>query len=274
MIMIQRPDPAGHRRRKEALYDASRRAVGGSARPHTAIGTAPQKTSPKFHIADQIKPPPEPHRQHPAWPQAVSSASPNRPLFLRSLWYNCFICSRTAASQLQLARPTTNSRRHPRRPLTTEPHLGSMEGATGANNSAAHSRGDGNRGRGRGRGGQRGRGQGEGGRGGRGRGRGGGNRQAPTIGPANDADKSTQPGTLPAFKVKPEEQDQEQDDDEEVCFICANPIEHLSVAPCNHSTCHICSLRLRGLYKNKECPHCRVSTPNALDLPLIGAEVD
>lgn len=143
-----------------------------------------------------------------------------------------------------------------------------MEVATGANSNATQSRGDGNRGRGRGRGGQRSRGQGDGSRGGAGRGRGrggggGGNRQAPSAAPANDADKSAQPPTLPAFKAKEGEQ-QEEEDDAEVCFICANPIVHLSVAPCNHSTCHICSLRLRGLYKSKECPHCRVSTASHL----------
>jgi hypothetical protein len=30
------------------------------------------------------------------------------------------------------------------------------------------------------------------------------------------------------------------------------------VSPCNHRTCHICALRLRALYKNKACAHCRV----------------
>lgn len=48
-------------------------------------------------------------------------------------------------------------------------------------------------------------------------------------------------------------------DDGEVCFICASPVEHTSVSPCNHRTCHICALRLRALYKNKGCAHCRVS---------------
>jgi hypothetical protein len=32
----------------------------------------------------------------------------------------------------------------------------------------------------------------------------------------------------------------------------------MSVAPCNHRTCHICALRLRALYKTKACAHCRV----------------
>jgi hypothetical protein len=51
---------------------------------------------------------------------------------------------------------------------------------------------------------------------------------------------------------------QAQDDDEEVCFICANPVAHYSIAPCNHTTCHICGLRMRALYKTKDCAHCRV----------------
>jgi hypothetical protein len=58
-------------------------------------------------------------------------------------------------------------------------------------------------------------------------------------------------------------------EDTEVCFICASPIEHVSIAPCNHQTCHICSLRLRALYKTRACAHCRVSplrSPLYIDL--------
>ncbi|EXJ64827.1 hypothetical protein A1O7_01165 [Cladophialophora yegresii CBS 114405] len=50
-------------------------------------------------------------------------------------------------------------------------------------------------------------------------------------------------------------------EEQEVCFICASPIEHISVAPCNHQTCHICSLRLRALYKTRACAHCRTEAP-------------
>ena len=46
----------------------------------------------------------------------------------------------------------------------------------------------------------------------------------------------------------------------DVCFICASPVVHSAVAPCNHRTCHICSLRLRALYKNKACAHCRTQS--------------
>jgi hypothetical protein len=48
--------------------------------------------------------------------------------------------------------------------------------------------------------------------------------------------------------------------DAEVCWICASPIVHESIAPCNHRTCHICCLRMRALYKDKNCAHCRVGT--------------
>ena len=49
----------------------------------------------------------------------------------------------------------------------------------------------------------------------------------------------------------------EEDVEAEVCFICASPVVHNSVAPCNHRTCHICALRLRALYKTRACAHCR-----------------
>jgi E3 ubiquitin-protein ligase ZNF598 len=57
------------------------------------------------------------------------------------------------------------------------------------------------------------------------------------------------PTTAPPATDEPE--------DGEVCFICASPIQHTAVTPCNHRTCHICALRLRALYKVKTCAHCR-----------------
>ena len=65
---------------------------------------------------------------------------------------------------------------------------------------------------------------------------------------------------------------QQQDQNEaEICFICASPVVHNSVAPCNHRTCHICALRLRALYKTRACAHCRVcnSVPGCMPPLLI-----
>lgn len=68
-----------------------------------------------------------------------------------------------------------------------------------------------------------------------------------------------------------EPKDEEEDVDAEVCFICASPVVHNAVAPCNHRTCHICALRMRALYKTKDCAHCRVSFPYQLlaDVQLL-----
>jgi hypothetical protein len=54
------------------------------------------------------------------------------------------------------------------------------------------------------------------------------------------------------------------DDDAEVCFICASPVQHTAIAPCNHRTCHICSIRMRALYKTKACAHCRTESDHVI----------
>lgn len=41
------------------------------------------------------------------------------------------------------------------------------------------------------------------------------------------------------------------------CIICTEPITFYAVADCNHRTCHLCSLRLRALYKIKNCAYCK-----------------
>ena len=50
----------------------------------------------------------------------------------------------------------------------------------------------------------------------------------------------------------------ETTDDDAICFICAEPVVYWSVSACNHRTCHTCSIRLRALYKKKECTFCKV----------------
>lgn len=117
----------------------------------------------------------------------------------------------------------------------------------------------------------RGRGDGAGSarRGGRGRGVDGN-----LSGSAKDDKETEGPKLAPGAKealLRPQEpkpktetgegQDDDDADDDDVCFICANPIQHHAVAPCNHVTCHICALRMRALYKNKDCAHCRTSAP-------------
>ncbi|KAI0891052.1 hypothetical protein F4806DRAFT_489650 [Annulohypoxylon nitens] len=169
---------------------------------------------------------------------------------------------------------------YPALPLTTMSSAGGISMDTpnatrGSSTSGANrGRGDRNargRGRGRGRGdsGARGRGQG---RPHRGRGRGG---HAPATSSPSSADPLlptlSDPTQLeqrlpqPRVISKTDELNTgEEDVEAEVCFICASPVIHQSVAPCNHRTCHICALRMRALYKNKECAHCRTLAPFVL----------
>lgn len=94
--------------------------------------------------------------------------------------------------------------------------------------------------------------------GGRG-GRGGQNRDIGKPDTEGDVDgPSSAETTTTADKGKARQETADDADDGEICFICASKVEHNSVSPCNHRTCHICALRLRALYKNKACAHCRV----------------
>ena len=139
--------------------------------------------------------------------------------------------------------------------------------------SPSRSRGDGYRG-GRGRGPRRGRGGSFNGaregdrqvenqhRGGRRGGRGGrpfsGKVEQNTMSGMDRLSLSSPQKKLQPSVEKDEDEDGEEEVEAEVCFICASPVVHNSVAPCNHRTCHICALRMRALYKTKDCAHCRV----------------
>lgn len=121
------------------------------------------------------------------------------------------------------------------------------------------SRGGGRRGRGRGRG--RAGGERSGGDrrpGGRGRAGnlGGQSSTAPMApGTQNRLDQAAAQATAATGEAA------EDEIDDSVCFICANPVTYYSIGPCGHSTCHICSLRMRALYNTKACAHCRVNHP-------------
>ncbi|KAL0946428.1 hypothetical protein HGRIS_012651 [Hohenbuehelia grisea] len=53
-------------------------------------------------------------------------------------------------------------------------------------------------------------------------------------------------------------------DGPDVCWICAEPVKYYSVPPCNHRTCHVCALRLRALYKKRDCTFCKESQPSLI----------
>ncbi|CCE62191.1 hypothetical protein TPHA_0C00340 [Tetrapisispora phaffii CBS 4417] len=48
-----------------------------------------------------------------------------------------------------------------------------------------------------------------------------------------------------------------EEDDSELCLICAEPLEFISLSSCHHKTCYKCSFRQRALYDKKSCLICR-----------------
>ena len=142
----------------------------------------------------------------------------------------------------------------------TSPPRSNVRGAPYRGGSNAHrgSRGSNFPFRGRGRG--RGRGNPEAGNG-RERPAANGTRDTLTTVPNSGTHATQDLGQAEVTKLSQADTTGTKDDVEaEVCFICASPVEHNSVAPCNHRTCHICALRLRALYKTKACAHCRTNS--------------
>lgn len=74
-----------------------------------------------------------------------------------------------------------------------------------------------------------------------------------------------QPETVQKEELVPEPA---EDSDEDVCWICAEPVKYYSVSECNHRTCHICALRLRALYRKTDCTFCKVRKSRFLWHPL------
>ncbi|KAF8467654.1 hypothetical protein BDZ91DRAFT_120519 [Kalaharituber pfeilii] len=123
-----------------------------------------------------------------------------------------------------------------------------------------------------------GRGRGYGRDGGFGRARGGRGRSGAGMGIAEAQQRSiehTPPDPLQqpvqslivSDSTKQADGQPEDGTEDTVCFICANPVIYYSITPCGHSTCHICSLRMRALYGNKACAHCRTETDYVVFAP-------
>ena len=107
----------------------------------------------------------------------------------------------------------------------------------------------------------------------RSRGRGRGARPAGTGRPASASpqvateakgNESEPPAAETETAVAPPADTADDAEEEESCFICAEPISIYAISQCNHRTCHICSLRLRALYKTKACSFCKEESPHVV----------
>ncbi|CAH7667874.1 hypothetical protein PPACK8108_LOCUS2313 [Phakopsora pachyrhizi] len=68
-----------------------------------------------------------------------------------------------------------------------------------------------------------------------------------------------------------DDDDEEEEEEEDVCLICAEPIEYYAIGVCSHQTCHICCLRMRALYKKRDCPLCKTELPAVVFTTQSGA---
>ncbi|CAI2164095.1 5454_t:CDS:2 [Funneliformis geosporum] len=81
--------------------------------------------------------------------------------------------------------------------------------------------------------------------------------QEQTINNASQNHKVT-PTVIPTVTDVPSNSDGDQgSQNENECFICAETVHYYAVPECNHKSCHVCSLRLRALYKSKNCAYCK-----------------
>lgn len=95
---------------------------------------------------------------------------------------------------------------------------------------------------------------------------GSGTKSNPTVRPYSDLSKQQGENDMSGISsTRNDHQEATEDGSEvELCIICASPVVHHAVSPCNHRTCHICALRMRALYKTKACAHCRVSSMHSM----------
>jgi len=83
-------------------------------------------------------------------------------------------------------------------------------------------------------------------------------KKSETSTPSTPKSPSTPKNTPKNNKEKKEKVIKDEKEDFSSCIICTEDVELYAVGSCNHPICHKCSLKLRLLYKTKECPYCKV----------------
>lgn len=85
---------------------------------------------------------------------------------------------------------------------------------------------------------------------------------------AADNDKAGSAGEQPQ-----EDEEDHQPEIQHTCYICAEPVKYFMLGTCSHRTCHICTTRLRSLYKKKECTFCKTELATVICTGTRDAEV-
>lgn len=84
---------------------------------------------------------------------------------------------------------------------------------------------------------------------------------------SNEAKSTNQLEAVSRAKASAEKDDEGGED--EVCLLCADPIEFFAIGECNHlGVCSKCSMRMRLIMKDRNCPMCK--TP--LERVIVSSE--
>ncbi|KAI9328314.1 hypothetical protein DFJ73DRAFT_861853 [Zopfochytrium polystomum] len=89
----------------------------------------------------------------------------------------------------------------------------------------------------------------------------------PDDGPPAKEENASVPSLTPHPAAVKAAQEADNSTEMDACLICADPITYRAFGECNHPVCHLCSLRLRALFKDQNCSFCKSSMPSVIYTP-------
>lgn len=98
--------------------------------------------------------------------------------------------------------------------------------------------------------------------------------QGSQFGTGSASSSRKQVGNRPVNKQSQNEDDGNEEDDSDLCVICAEKLKFVALSPCSHKTCHRCAFRQRSLYEKKSCLICRTENENLTFTERIHATYD
>lgn len=90
-----------------------------------------------------------------------------------------------------------------------------------------------------------------------------------TIHPVEDPDSKRSADAADATRSssldpRPGRESPPCDPERETCLICAEPVRYYALGTCSHRTCHVCTIRMRALYKKRDCALCKTELPEVI----------
>lgn len=98
--------------------------------------------------------------------------------------------------------------------------------------------------------------------------------QGSQFGTGSASNSRKQTGNQKLNKSTQKGDEDHEEDDSDLCVICAEKLKYIALSPCSHKTCHKCAFRQRSLYEKKTCLICRTENETLTFTERIHAEYD